>query len=83
MEGHSDRVIFVAFSPNGTRIVSGSRDATVWIWDATTGGEVTKIKMEGCRHSVTSVAFSPDGARVVSGSADKTVRIGTRRRGPR
>ncbi|KAJ7429374.1 hypothetical protein B0H11DRAFT_2265963 [Mycena galericulata] len=63
----------VAFSPDGARVVSGSDDKTVCIWDASTGAEVTK--MEGHSRLVTSVAFSPDGARVVSGSDDKTVRI--------
>ncbi|KAJ7213360.1 hypothetical protein C8J57DRAFT_1602078, partial [Mycena rebaudengoi] len=73
MEGHSDGVNSVTFSPDGTRIVSGSDDKTVQIWDATTGTEVTK--MEGHSYIVKSVAFSPDGTRVVSGSSDNSVRI--------
>ena len=73
MEGHSDCVRSVAFSPDGAHVVSGSVDNTVRIWDATTGAEVTK--MEGHSFSVQSVAFSPAGADVVSGSDDRTVRI--------
>ena len=73
MEGHSNLVYSVAFSPDGAHIVSGSGDNTVRIWDATTGAEVTR--MEGHSDWVQSVAFSPDGARIVSGSEDKTVRI--------
>ncbi|EIM87778.1 uncharacterized protein STEHIDRAFT_155150 [Stereum hirsutum FP-91666 SS1] len=63
----------VAFSPDGTRVVSGLRDATVCIWDASTGEEVQKLG--GHTASVNSVAFSADGTRVVSGSYDHTVRI--------
>ena len=30
---HSDWVMSVAFSPDGTKIVSGSRDQTIKVWD--------------------------------------------------
>src|SRR5262249_37753191 len=32
--GHSDKVWSVAFSPDGTRLISGSSDQTVRLWDA-------------------------------------------------
>jgi WD40 repeat protein len=31
---HSDYVMSVAFSPDGTKIVSGSRDQTIKVWDS-------------------------------------------------
>ena len=34
-KGHSEGVLSVAFSPDGRRIVSGSRDETLKVWDAT------------------------------------------------
>ncbi|KAJ7696291.1 hypothetical protein B0H17DRAFT_407217 [Mycena rosella] len=73
MEGHSGSVRSVAFSLDGTRVVSGSSDNTGRIWDVVTGAEVTKI--EGHSGSIWSVAFSPDGMHIVSGSSDNTVRI--------
>jgi WD40 repeat protein len=33
-QGHTDAVLSVAWSPNGTRIVSASRDGTVHVWSA-------------------------------------------------
>ena len=30
---HSDFIMSVAFSPDGTKIVSGSRDRTIKVWD--------------------------------------------------
>ena len=30
---HSDWIMSVAFSPNGTKIVSGSMDQTIKVWD--------------------------------------------------
>src|SRR6202022_2009489 len=64
----------VAFSPDGRRIVSGSGDDTVRIWDADTHRQVG-APLTGHTRAVVSVAFSPDGRRIVSGSLDDTVRI--------
>ena len=41
LTGHSDGVDSVAFSRDNTRIVSGSNDRLVKIWDADTGAEVS------------------------------------------
>jgi WD40 repeat protein len=40
--GHSGPVFSVAFSPDGNRVVSGSKDYLVIIWDTDTGTEVSK-----------------------------------------
>jgi WD40 repeat protein len=61
------------FSPNGTRIVTTSRDSTARIWDANSGVEIIAIR--GHEREANSAVFSPDGSRVVTGSADKTARI--------
>ena len=63
----------MAFSPDGQRVVSGSDDDTLKIWDANTGKELHMLK--GHDDEVWSVAFSPDGQRIVSGSNDKTLKI--------
>jgi WD40 repeat protein len=66
-------VISVAYSPDGSHIVSGSYDKTVRIWDASTGAQVKQL--DGHTSLVISVAYSPDGSHIVSGSYDNTVRI--------
>jgi WD40 repeat protein len=63
----------VAFSSDGTRIVSGSFDKSVRVWDASTGAEMTRLN--GHTSFVNSVAFSSDGTRIVSGSEDESVRV--------
>ena len=74
LEGHGDAVRSVAFSPDGQRLVSGSGDNTMRLWDANTGAAIGQ-PLEGHGDSVFSVAFSPDGQRLVSGSDDDTLRL--------
>ncbi|THU94499.1 hypothetical protein K435DRAFT_860458 [Dendrothele bispora CBS 962.96] len=74
LQGHTQGVTSVAYSPDGRHIVSGSRDNTVRIWDSQTGQPVGQ-PLQGHTDYVWSVAYSPDGRHIVSGSWDKTVRI--------
>jgi len=41
--GHTDEVNLVAFSPDGNRVVSGSGDTFVKIWDVATGALVSSF----------------------------------------
>jgi WD40 repeat protein len=73
LRGHGVAVFSVAFSPQGDRIVSGSHDDTIRVWDASNGAELAVL--HGHKDSVKSVAFSHRGDRIVSGSKDNTVRV--------
>ena len=70
--GHT-RGMFGIFSPDGSRVLSGSDDTTLKLWVAGTGQLIRTFR----DHSgiVNSVAFSPDGERVLSGSDDTTVKL--------
>ena len=63
----------VTYSPDGTRLVSGSTDKTIRIWNSETGDLLSILN--GHSDSVNSVAYSFDGSRIVSGSEDKTILV--------
>jgi WD40 repeat protein len=71
LSGHEGYVYTIAILPDG-RIVSGSEDRTIRIWNSSTGD----CEMSLCGHNsyVKAIAVLPDG-RIVSGSVDKTIRI--------
>jgi eukaryotic-like serine/threonine-protein kinase len=65
LHGHSDRVSALAFTPDGRRLVSSSRDGTARVWDVRTGAEIESSR--GYWPDVALAAFSPDGRRIAVG----------------
>ncbi|CAG7855299.1 COMPASS-like H3K4 histone methylase component WDR5B {ECO:0000303/PubMed:19567704} Short=AtWDR5B {ECO:0000303/PubMed:19567704} [Serendipita indica DSM 11827] len=74
LRGHTKSVTAIAFSPDGLRILSGSEDNTIRLWDAETGQSLGE-PLRGHTGSVNAVAFSPDGSQIASGSNDETIRL--------
>lgn len=73
LRGHLCRVNAVAFSPDNQRVVTGSEDGTLVVWDVATRRET--VRFEAHQASVTSAAWFPDGRHLISGSHDHSLRI--------
>ena len=75
LEGHKDAVNSVAFSPDGTLLVSAGRDHDVIAWDVATGEEAFRIE-EAQSGSVADARFSPDGRWLIT-AGPKSARLWT------
>ncbi|KAG8949586.1 hypothetical protein FRC03_000310 [Tulasnella sp. 419] len=60
-------------SPDGKKIVLGTRSASLYIWEWTKAKPMRELTGHG--GAVHSVCFSPDGTRIASGSSDYSVRV--------
>uniref|UniRef100_A0A5F5PT50 Notchless protein homolog 1 n=1 Tax=Equus caballus TaxID=9796 RepID=A0A5F5PT50_HORSE len=79
LEGHSEAVISVAFSPTGKYLASGSGDTTILLWDPSTGKQVGRT-LAGHSKWITGLSWEPLHANpecryVASSSKDGSVRV--------
>ncbi len=70
---HRGDITSVAFSADGTKLVTGGLDQVAAIWNARTGRRL--LQLEGHTGRVLDVAFSPLGTEVATASSDGTARI--------
>ena len=79
MRGHQALIYTAVFSPDGTRVLTASRDGTARIFDARTGWAAPRAQARApmSRASTDRAVFSPDSTRVVTASIDGTARIWT------
>ena len=68
LQGHTEPVESLAFSPDGRKLASGSFDATVRIWDFASRKEL--LVYRGHSKAIATVAFNPTGETLASASMD-------------
>ncbi len=78
--GHESFVSSVAFAPDGRRIVSGSGDKTVRVWDAQSGAELACLR--GHEDVVESEVIRPTAAALSAGRLTRRCGSGTRKAAP-
>lgn len=72
LQGHQQVVYSIKFSPDGRRVLTGSRDGTAKIWDLST----RKIKLElGSKFLSPYGQFTPDGKMIITSSTYGKVQI--------
>ena len=71
--GHHNKVMDVAFSPDGEHILSASFDGVVKIWDGVMGRELRTLKADLTHTSC--LAVDPSGTRIASGGHDSIARV--------
>jgi WD40 repeat protein len=73
--GHLDAVTALAFNTNATRLVSGSADKTVRVWNLTENKFPEIAKFTGHAGVVSAVTFNAGTTQVLSSAADKTLKL--------
>lgn len=61
------------FSPDGLRVISGSKNGTIYIQDSETGNVV--LSLQGHTDCVNDIAFSHDGKFILTGSFDRMIHL--------
>ncbi len=74
LHGHTDWVRSVAFSPDGSLLVSAGRDGTIRRWDVAARQSIDP-PLIGHTDWINSLVFSPDGSLLASASRDGTIRL--------
>eukprot|EP00611_Tribonema_gayanum_P006036 TRINITY_DN152_c0_g1_i1.p1 TRINITY_DN152_c0_g1~~TRINITY_DN152_c0_g1_i1.p1 ORF type:complete len:520 (-),score=86.80 TRINITY_DN152_c0_g1_i1:136-1695(-) len=73
MPGHTEAVLHVSYSPDGSQLASGGGDMTVRFWDVNTC--TPRFTCRGHRHHVLCTAWSPDGKRFASADRKGEIRL--------
>jgi WD40 repeat protein len=73
LTGHESGIRDIAYSPDGSLLVTGSGDGTAILWDTTTGSQVRALT--GHSTGIQSVTFSRDGKWIATGSEDNTAKM--------
>jgi WD40 repeat protein/serine/threonine protein kinase len=73
LQGNTDAIRAIAYSPDGRLIATGGRDNTVRLWDASTSQPISEAI--AFTDDVNTVVFSPDSTSLAAGTSDEKIVI--------
>jgi WD40 repeat protein len=73
LRGHDSWVQTLTFSPDGEKLVSGSADGKIKVWEAATGEVLQTI--DAHRQAVRTIVWIPDKNAIATGSLDRTIKV--------
>lgn len=73
LTGHADAVWSVLLTSDRQRLISGSADQTIKVWDLNTGQVLSTLA--GHTQAIRAMDLSADGRTLVSGAGDNTIKV--------
>jgi WD40 repeat protein len=74
LDGHLDAVLAAAFSRDGRRVITASRDRSARLWDSASGQE-ERLFREGHEFTTSTVTFFQQDTRLLTSALDNSTRI--------
>lgn len=71
LKGHTAAINSLAFNPDGKKLVSGSDDLTVNLWELATKKRL--YSFFGVKDRISAVSFSPNGKEIAASSFDRSI----------
>ncbi|KAG0036564.1 U3 snoRNP protein, partial [Gryganskiella cystojenkinii] len=75
LEGHTGRLTGLIFLPSSQRIITGSRDRAIRLWETKSGVRLHSFEVQSGHAVVNAIACSNDGELLASSYEDETVRL--------
>ncbi|MEM1409107.1 MAG: WD40 repeat domain-containing protein, partial [Bacteroidota bacterium] len=74
IEGHTNSVFSLRYSPDGQLLLSAGRDARIKAWDVN-AGYLNLQDIAAHMYAINNIDYSPDGKHFVTCSMDKSIKV--------
>lgn len=75
LTGHSDEVLTLKFSPNGSCLASGSLDESILLWRVYSQECANYMTLKGHKNAISEIHWTQDGEHILSCSPDYSIRL--------